>query len=268
MRANGIVADPDQVIAACTKCGLPLPIMCAKLRKESYGGRNVFGNDRVAYPTSGPYTAATEDVTRDATEAYLHWRGPGPAAGTSGRQNGVGPSQLTWWSLQDEAQRRGGLHLPQPNLDVGAAEFKRLLDRNRGDLRAAAGEYNGGGNWRRYQAAVAYAAWMVAETTRWTTLLNGSGSTLPATSPGADLPTLRAGERSENVRRLQDWSNWYPWAPALPVVPETGFYGAQTTALVAAMQRRVGVTGSDADGRIIGPRTNAALAALGYPDKS
>lgn len=270
MRANGIVADPDLVLAACTKSGLAPSIMCAKLMRESGGGRNVFGSDRVAYPTSGAYTKSTKTVTRAAVQAYLKWRGAGPAAGRGGRQNGVGPSQLTWWTLQDEAERRGGLHLPGPNLDVGAAEFKRLLDKADGDLRAAAGEYNGGIRWREYGAAVEYAEWMVTQSARWQTLLNGSGSTLPATAPGSDLPTLRAGERSENVRRLQAWARTYPWPPAakIPLVPATGYYGAQTIELVAAIQRYREVTGTDADGTIVGPRTNRSLAVLGYPWES
>lgn len=267
MREHSIVADPDLVITACTKTGLPLNIMCAKLRRESYGGRNVFGNDRVAYPTEGPYTADTEDVTREAVDAYLAWRGPGPAAGSSGRQNGVGPSQLTWWSLQDAAEAKGGVHLPGPNMEVGAAEFKRLLDKNGGDLRAAAAEYNGGGNWRDSTAAVAYGDAMVSDAAQWQTWLNGAGSPPPATVPGADLPALAYGERSENVRRFQDWSNWFNWVPALPVVSETGYYGTDTRELVRRIQVKAGITGPGSDGTAVGPKTNGYLAGLGYPYK-
>lgn len=267
MRAGGIVADPDLVIAACTKTGLPLNIECAVLDKESYSGRNVFGNDNVAYPTSGPYTADTVDVTREAVEAYLAWRGPGPGAASSGRQNGVGPNQLTYWDLQDEAEARGGLHLPGPNMETGCARLKKLLDANGGDLRTAAGLYNGGKNWQQ-NAGATYAEFVVNRSSLWTTRFNGAGTTPPPATPGADLPTIRYGERSENVRRLQDWSNWYAWSPVVKVVSETGYYGNDTKEMVRQIQQRLGVTGSDADGSIVGPRTNAGLAARGYPNKS
>jgi peptidoglycan hydrolase-like protein with peptidoglycan-binding domain len=43
----------------------------------------------------------------------------------------------------------------------------------------------------------------------------------------------------------------------------TGFYGDLTKAGLAEFQFRVGITGSDADGSIVGPRTTAALARFG-----
>jgi peptidoglycan hydrolase-like protein with peptidoglycan-binding domain len=44
----------------------------------------------------------------------------------------------------------------------------------------------------------------------------------------------------------------------------TGFYGPFTVRAIAEFQRRTGVTGPDADGTIVGSRTNAALWAEGY----
>jgi peptidoglycan hydrolase-like protein with peptidoglycan-binding domain len=43
----------------------------------------------------------------------------------------------------------------------------------------------------------------------------------------------------------------------------TGFYGDQTVAVVEAAQAQRGVTGPDANGQTIGPRTKAAFAAFG-----
>ncbi|MGE0359012.1 MAG: peptidoglycan-binding protein [Burkholderiales bacterium] len=80
----------------------------------------------------------------------------------------------------------------------------------------------------------------------------------------ATLPTLRYGDRGTAVAQLQRFCNAYDWTPDLPLLPVTGYYGDQTVRVVALAQAQCGVTGSDADGTIVGPRTNAAFAARGY----
>lgn len=77
-----------------------------------------------------------------------------------------------------------------------------------------------------------------------------------------DLPTLRYRERGEAVYRLQLFltRNFPSYAKFSP----TAYYGEQTVAAVAEFQRRTGVTGPDADGTIVGPRTNEQLYRLGY----
>lgn len=84
-----------------------------------------------------------------------------------------------------------------------------------------------------------------------------------APSSAAELPRLASGQRSAAVRRWQEW--------LLATVPElctfasaTGYYGRATVATTAAFQAAVGVTGPDADGRRVGPRTLAAAARRGY----
>ncbi len=82
-------------------------------------------------------------------------------------------------------------------------------------------------------------------------------------APGT-LATLRHGMRNDpRVAAMQRFLNAHPWRPALPLLPTTGNYLEQTVAVVAAAQRQVGVTGPDADGRRVGPRTSAAFAARG-----
>lgn len=80
---------------------------------------------------------------------------------------------------------------------------------------------------------------------------------------GADsLPGLEEGQKGEVIRRLQSFFNAnYPAYSDLPV---TGWYGPQTTAVVAEFQARSGIDTPDADGSIIGPKTNAALWAAGW----
>lgn len=78
------------------------------------------------------------------------------------------------------------------------------------------------------------------------------------------LPTLQRGMTGDpRVVALQRFLNAYPWRPELPVLPTTGNYLDQTVAVVKAAQAQCGVTGPDADGTIVGPRTAAAFRARG-----
>jgi hypothetical protein len=86
----------------------------------------------------------------------------------------------------------------------------------------------------------------------------------PSNGSAAGLPTLKYGDRNSSVAALQRFLNAYNWRPALPLLPVTGNYLAQTKSVIAAAQAQMGVTGPDADGSIVGPRTNAALWARGY----
>lgn len=125
----------------------------------------------------------------------------------------------------------------------------------------AGSQDRGGGVWRRKrsQSAVvgyghpAYAA---------------APSPAPAPTPaqdGSHLPSLSYGMRNDDrVKSLQRWLNAYPWRPALPLLPVTGNYLGQTQGVVRRAQAQVGVTGSDADGSVVGPRTNRAFWARGW----
>ncbi len=86
---------------------------------------------------------------------------------------------------------------------------------------------------------------------------------LPVT-PG-DMATLQYGMRSDSrVAAFQRQSNAYNWQPELPVLEPLGNYLDQTKKVVAAAQHQMGITGPDADGSIIGPKTKAALASRGF----
>lgn len=89
------------------------------------------------------------------------------------------------------------------------------------------------------------------------------GGFAPATAPARQLATLRKGQHDDAVKRLQEFLNRHRWRPALPLLPTTGLYGDQTVAVVKAAQAQCGVTGPDADGTVVGPRTAAAFAARG-----
>jgi hypothetical protein len=78
------------------------------------------------------------------------------------------------------------------------------------------------------------------------------------------LASLSYGLRNDpRVAALQRFLNAYNWRPALPLLDPLGNYLDQTAAVVKAAQAQCGVTGPDADGRTVGPRTSAAFAARG-----
>lgn len=87
---------------------------------------------------------------------------------------------------------------------------------------------------------------------------------LPALD-GSHLPTLSQGmTNSPSVRRMQEFCNKFNWTPNLPLLKADGDYGPATTRVIAAAQRQMGVTGPDAVGTPIGPRTNRAFWSRGY----
>jgi hypothetical protein len=83
---------------------------------------------------------------------------------------------------------------------------------------------------------------------------------VPAPPPGPSGP-LVYGERSARVLHLQQ--DMVRVFPSYNQYGPTGFYGDRTKAGLAEFQFRVGITGPDADGSIVGPRTTAALARFG-----
>lgn len=115
----------------------------------------------------------------------------------------------------------------------------------------------GGGVWRRARSMSCVAGWGRPA--------YGAPTAVPA--PRFDpntLATLTLGmQGNPHVALFQKASNDYPWSPALPLLPVTGNYGPQTQGVVAKAQAECGITGPDANGSIIGPRTKAAFAARG-----
>jgi hypothetical protein len=95
--------------------------------------------------------------------------------------------------------------------------------------------------------------------TPWNLPFLGIATPTPAPSTGT---YCKYGDRSDNVMKLQQhmttmYRGYNPYTP-------TGFYGDATKAGVAKFQDRVGITGSDADGSIVGPKTLAALTQRGF----
>lgn len=90
--------------------------------------------------------------------------------------------------------------------------------------------------------------------------ITGPALAAPVTGRGSLTHGMRA---HPEVRKVQQFM-----ARAFPDytrgLPATGNYYDETARVVAEFQRRVGITGPDATGRTIGPRTWAQLATFGY----
>jgi len=123
---------PVRMILAARKVKLPLAYAAALLMKETGGGSNVFGHDPTIFAGAG-------EVTEEKYLAYKRQRGP---TGKGGMQ-GVGPTQLTWYSFQDQADALGGAWKPQVNMIVGFALLKSLIQRN--GVAKGFAAYNGSG---------------------------------------------------------------------------------------------------------------------------
>lgn len=108
-------------------------------------------------------------------------------------------------------------------------------------------------------------SWMINAARSW---VPGAG-TAPAPKPvpgpstgAASLPSVKKGDRSEAVRRLQVFMT--KTFPSYNSYTPTGFYGDSTQAGIREFQRRTAVKGSPLDGSIVGPATNAKLWSFGY----
>jgi len=110
------------------RAGLEFAVLCAVLEQETGGGRNVFGHDPTIFVGAGQVTKAK----------YLAYKA---ARKTTGKMQGVGPMQLTWWAFQDAADKLGGCWNPRFNVRVGAQILARRIDTI--GLTRALWQYNG-----------------------------------------------------------------------------------------------------------------------------
>jgi hypothetical protein len=234
------IQRPAMVIEVATRVGLELAVACVILEKESAGGRNVWGHDPV--PTDGAYTKGGP-VTETNYRAYRR----SLAQGRAGAQ-GVGPCQLTWRGYQDAADEAGGCWSPRANMTIG---FQAIRDLQRAHgVRKGFRAYNGSG-----PAAERYAAAAMVLLARWRERLGSASVT-------GRHAAVKLGDTGDEVRALQTFARQV-FPDYAPTVVD-GVYGEDTRRFVAEFQRRVGITGPDADGRIVGPKTLAALARFGY----
>jgi hypothetical protein len=133
---------------------VPLSLAFAICEQET-GFANIFGHDPTIFVGAGR-------VTRGKYFAYRRQRRPN---GRGGMQ-GVGPMQLTYFSIQDEADHEGGCWKPRFNIRVGLRTLRANI-RQHGQHEGIA-RYNGTGD-----AAERYARQVEGRQGRWHAILTG-----------------------------------------------------------------------------------------------
>jgi hypothetical protein len=142
------VVYPLTTIWEARRAGLPLSCALAQLEKESGRGHNVFGHDPVKNPVKGGA------VTKKRYLLYKHYRQQGLG------MQGVGPCQLTYYTVQDEADKAGGCHRPKYNMRIGFKMLAGLIKVH--GIQKGAARYNGAG-----PAADAYGRDFAAKQAKW-----------------------------------------------------------------------------------------------------
>ena len=140
------------IVEAAKRTRLALADACALVEQES-GGKNIFGCD-----AGGPF--CHEPVTKELVQKLVNQRGY--KSGTAPMQ-GVGLTQLTWYTFVLEAEQMGGAHVPLNQCLVGFKLLRGYL--NSYPRERAFASYNAGeGNWMRGRA---YAAQVMARARVW-----------------------------------------------------------------------------------------------------
>ena len=146
------------------KVGIGPALAIAIMEKES-GGKNVWGHDPTIF--IGGYDRKNRRywtnrlkwrgyVNEAGYREYKRQRGP---TGRGGMQ-GVGPCQLTWYAIQDAADRLGGCWKPRINIRVGFTTLAALIEAH--GLQQGIRRYNGSG-----PRAEAYARDVLEKRAQW-----------------------------------------------------------------------------------------------------
>jgi hypothetical protein len=132
------IVHPNWTITLARGHHLDIALVASVLIQESGGGHNVFGHDPFLKPTRYLNWLKGRKVTPFRYRRYRAARVKGHG------MQGVGPLQLTWYSIQDKADRAGGAHKPYINMDVGLGLLTGQIQAH-DDLRAGVAAYNGTG---------------------------------------------------------------------------------------------------------------------------
>ena len=142
----------EVIVEAAKRSRLALADACALVEQES-GGKNIFGCDAGA-----PF--CHEVVTEELVKRLINQRGY--RTGNAPMQ-GVGLTQLTWYTFVLEAEKLGGAHVPLNQCLVGFRLLWGYLQRY--PRERAFASYNAGeGNWMRGRA---YAQQVMAKARVW-----------------------------------------------------------------------------------------------------
>ena len=136
-RRHGVPAGwSSQVIRAAKRAGVQYSLAFALVQTET-GFQNIFGHDAVKNTVKSPPGGVLK-VTKANYLEYKRQRRAGLG------MQGVGPCQLTWYELQDQADLAGGCWVPEHNMTVGLKNLRSLVKQH-GPARGVAA-YNGAGD--------------------------------------------------------------------------------------------------------------------------
>jgi hypothetical protein len=152
-----------RIIEEARREDVPISMAFALVEQES-GFINQWGHDR---DSDGdiiwPGRAGVNYVTEDEYREYKRRRG---TPGRSGRMQGVGLTQLTWWEYQNMADSEGGCWNPRYQCRIGFRVLRGHYERY-DSWRKALAVYNGGASNPNYE----YADSVLRKRDRWHEIL-------------------------------------------------------------------------------------------------
>jgi hypothetical protein len=114
------------------------PSLALAVSQQESDGKNVFGHDKTIFIGAGKVTK----------QKYLNYKALRKA---TGKMQGVGPLQLTWWEFQDAADKLGGCWKTKYNFQIGYGLLARLVKAH--GKRKGLAIYNGGSARPNYMYA-------------------------------------------------------------------------------------------------------------------
>jgi hypothetical protein len=221
---------------------------------------------------TNPYGAAYGMDRQPWCAMFCWWVGQRAGAGHLIPKAAYTPTMAGWFQQRGRADRTprvGSLvFYDWPGDGVNRISHVGLVEAVNGDgtittiegnttSGAAGNQRMGGGVWRRRRSTSAVIVYGHPQ-------YDSAAPAPAAPAPAAGLATLSYGMRTDSrVIALQRFLNRHNWTPDLPLLTPLGNYLDQTVAVVKAAQAQCGVTGPDANGRTVGPRTSSAFAARG-----
>ena len=236
MERRGVLRA-ETVLECAKKAGLKLSLGIGLLEQEaSRDGKialNVWGNDRA--PNGGTSDWGWDEVTESNYKTYRKRRGP---TGQGGRQ-GVGPTQLTWHTLQDAADRLGGCWKPENSILVGFTHLKSLIDEH--GYAVGVERYNGVGR-------VEYSKSVRGKASRWHEVLGDAGrdeEEAPDDDPEGEgaYPEVQFDDSGPGIEELQRALNRHADSGSLDLweIDVDGTYGPLSHGLAVEVVYRLGV---------------------------
>jgi hypothetical protein len=191
------------IVEEAQSSGLDLALACALVEQES-GGRNIFGCDHGFIGDRPPY--CHQQITKDRTKKLMDSR----------FMNGVGLTQLTWFTFVEEAEQLGGAHIPRNQCRVGFQLLKKY--REKYPYLEALGAYNAGEENRR-SVLTTYAAQLAERHTKWKALV-GSRVGNPRPEQTNFRPEQTNFDRGiEYLLPAVGKTRYWFWPPTLAIVP-------------------------------------------------